>query len=376
MSIRSTWIRRAYAALFGVALVACTAEAPPEEDDADLESEVVARRSFAISAGTVKALGRSLAGVAPAVDQARGGLPPEKYLVPQGPLGPTGPLGAWGPLGALGPLGDGSWNPSTFVSAVGDWSAWSRDLTNLGGPLSEDGPLGPSGALGARGYGVTLPSFGGPAKQLQLGGVFTALGPAGPLGPLGPLGPVGAHGYPQDTSGDYRSRGAIVRTVDVPYRGKLRAYELFESYTKERAAEMTNNDTSFMVTAALDHVDASDTYGFVSQADQYVTVVLVPENGLSDFDFEILARDGSTVVRSDVEGHQETSALGLFTEGTFIDFAQFRARRGARLTARVWARQVAPKTPRYRLIVVGSTAYLPAPDIRGPHQGPCACDLR
>ncbi|MGZ3705610.1 MAG: hypothetical protein ACXWP1_06610, partial [Bdellovibrionota bacterium] len=39
-----------------------------------------------------------------------------------GALGPAGPLGAFGPLGALGPVGDNSWNPSNFLSAIGDWS--------------------------------------------------------------------------------------------------------------------------------------------------------------------------------------------------------------------------------------------------------------
>jgi hypothetical protein len=153
----------------------------------------------------------------------------------------------------------------------------------------------------------------------------------------------------------------------VPYRGKTRTYELFEAYEKGRALTMEDNDTSFMVAAALPNVDAVDTYRFTSEVAQYVTVVVVPENGQSDFDVEVRG-SGRSIALSDVEGHQEPSSLGYFTEGTFVDFVQFRAEAGERLEALVHARQVTPNTPKYRLIVVGATPYLPNPDVRGPHQ--------
>lgn len=79
----------------------------------------------------------------------------------------------------------------------------------------------------------------GESKQLGPGGYLTVLGPVGPLGalgPLGPLGPIGGHGYAHDRNGNYVARdGKVVRTVDVPYEGGTRTYELVEKYTEQAA---------------------------------------------------------------------------------------------------------------------------------------------
>lgn len=62
------------------------------------------------------------------------------------------------------------------------------------------------------------------------------VGPLGALGPLGPLGPIGGHGYAHDRNGNYVARdGKVVRTVDVPYEGGTRTYELVEKYTEQAA---------------------------------------------------------------------------------------------------------------------------------------------
>jgi hypothetical protein len=350
--------------------VACSSGSDSSSDDPGTNvPEVVSPRSFYLSASTVEALDERLDGVTPPVLTANAGHTPASYLGPASALGPVGPLSAWGPLGALGPVGDASWNPSTWMSAVGDWRKWSNDMTGLDGPLSESGPLGPNGPLSRTAY-QSLGALNDWSKQLQAGGVFTALGPLGPLGalgPLGPLGPVGAHGFASSPDGDYLDNGRVVRNVDVPYEGSTRSYDLVEKYTEAHAKAMRDNDTSFLVMGSIDDVDSEvDAYDFNSNEEQLVTIVVVPENSLSDFDVEVAS--GRTVVKSDSSGRQGIGPFGLFVDGHYIDFVQLTVARGAKLTARVSAKTTHAGFPTYRLIVTGSTKFVPTMDIRGPHQ--------
>lgn len=356
--------------------------APPDvEDDTplaalqldDSKADAVATQSWAITASSVERLGGSLASVRPAVRTADPAHRPEFYLSPDSALGPAGPLGAWGPLGALGPVGSNAWSPSAWISAVGDWSSWSRSLSAAGGPLSEQGPLGPSGPLSLQAYGQTLPAINDFGKQLQAGGVWTVLGPLGPLGalgPLGPLGPVGAHGFARDASGHYTQAGARVRTVRVPYAGRYRSYELFEHYPEPVARGLADNDTSFMVTGAIDTSAEVDSYAFTSRSTQYVTLLVVPENSLSDFDLELRDSRGRTLAVSNSDGSQFLFGLVPVNTGHLVDFIQVAVPTGAGLVARVSARSRNPLVPTYRLLVVGSTSYLPPSDITGAHQVP------
>ena len=178
----------ALAALVTLSLAAggCAAETAAEDGSsasaATDESDVTAKRAIVITASTVQALDGSLAGVSPAVRTADRGHTPESYLAASSALGPTGPLSAWGPLGALGPVGDASWNTSAWMSAAGDWRAWSESMTKGGGPLSEAGPLGSRGPLSKDAYD-SLPGINDWSKQLQAGGVFSVLGPARPARP-------------------------------------------------------------------------------------------------------------------------------------------------------------------------------------------------
>lgn len=109
---------------------------------------------------------------------------------------------------------------------------------------------------------------------------------------------------------------------------------------------MNDNDTSFMVIASGAR-SQSDDYSFTSRDAQLVTVTLVPENALSDFDLEIVDSSGRTILRSDEQ----------------IDFAQLSVKAGEKLTARVTAKTVNVWFPTYRLIVVGSTTYIPSTTI-------------
>lgn len=275
-------------------------------------------------------------------------------------LGDGGPLGAYGPLGLLGPLGSNAWNAGRYMDLVGNWEGWARQLTQHGGPLSEQGPLGPTGPLGAS-YTTTMPKISDFAAHLAAGGLWTALGPVGPLGalgPLGPLGPLGAHGYKRDALGRYVDRqGRVQRAVEVKWGAGARRYELVERYPGDTAAQLDDNDTSFLAEGAIDAADEADRYPMTSAEAQYVTLVVVPEAQLDDFDLEVLDGHGKRLARSDSRG--------------LVDFVQLRAQAGEQLTARVTRRAHGhPLRATYRLVVVGATGQLPASTIRGKHQLP------
>lgn len=253
-------------------------------------------------------------------------------------LGYLGPLGPYGPLGTLGPIGQNIWNPSRLISGSFDWSQTQKQLTAAGGPLSEAGPLGPNGPLAIDQKNI-LP-------ELRPGGDAAVLGPLGPLGalgPLGPLGPTGAHGYKADADGNYRdAHGNIVRSVDVPYQGGKRSYDLVENYSKEQAEKLKDNDTSFMVHGALGRAGEVDTFSFQAQNPQYVTVLLVPEQQLDSFELAI---------------HDDSGKLLYDSKSlTSVAWTQLRVPAGTRLKAQVKLKAsfqyLTP--PSYRLIVTGA----------------------
>jgi hypothetical protein len=338
---------------------------------------------WAVTASALETIGRDLSSVEPAVENADSFHAPESYLGANGPLGPAGPIGAWGPLGALGPIGRNTWNPSVWVSAV-PGTSWDTFCTS-DSPLGEDGPLGPDGPLSREAYASLATwtnSSGEPndfVEQLQAGGVWTVLGPLGPLGalgPLGPLGPVGSHcahegrGFAPDDEGNYVTEsGEIVRTVDVPYGRTTRTYELFEHYSEAYATGLADNDTSFMATGSITNVDDEvDTYLIRSRVSQIVTLVLVPENALSDFDVELATTGGETIASSISDGRQ-LLAFGVPTNtGNYIDFVQLPVPEGAEVQVRVTAWRVMRTFPTYRLIVVGATEAFQSTEIRGGHQ--------
>ena len=310
-----------------------------------------------MSAASVEGLGGSLESVAPAVRTPSGA---SFYLSEMSCLGSFGPVGAYGPLGMLGPIGSNLWNPSAWMVPVGDWSIWAKKMNGAGGALGEKGPLGPGGPLGDDGYNRWLPGLNDFGKQLQLGGVWTALGPLGPLGalgPLGPLGPLGAHGFEQDRDGQYRERGTVRRAIAVPFGESERTYELFENYPAGFARTFEDNDTSFMTVGTASSAGTPESFAFRSRQSQFVTVVVVPEKQLDDFDLEILDEQGKSLATS------RSHAL--------MDFVQLPVPAGKKLTARVTlssSRHVLSKT--FRLLVTGSSRYFKSTDIRGDHQIP------
>jgi hypothetical protein len=304
-----------------------------------------------VSASTVEALDGDLSSLRPPCKTADSFHSCEDYLSTASALGDYGPIGAYGPLGTLGPLGDNSWNSSYWISAAGDWSAWSDKVD---GPLSARGPLGPSGPLSDDAYN-SLPAINDWAKQLQAGGVWTVLGPLGPigpLGPLGPLGPIGAHGYATDDHGRFVHDGEVMRTIQPDFANE--PFELVEMYDEATAKAMKPNDTSFVVAGEIADSE-TDVYEAKSMRDQFVTVLVVPEKQLDDFDLEIDSSDGRKLAASHSSG--------------YIDWIQLQAPRGGRMKIKVSlaaSGHFLSKT--YRLYVVGSGSHFASTDITGAHQ--------
>lgn len=307
---------------------------------------------WAVTASSVEALGGDLSSLSPACRGADPGRSCEDYLSPSSALGDYGPLGAYGPLGTLGPLGDNIWNPSSWISAAGDWS---EHADRIDGPLGEDGPLGPAGPLGDEAYFETLPAINDWARQLQSGGVWTVLGPLGPLGPLGalgPLGPVGAHGYATDDGGRYVSGGLVRRTIRAPYAAE--PFELVEMYDEETARSVPP-DTSFVALGELSRGGPADVIPAKSQRDQVVTVLVVPEKQLDDFDLTIKDDAGRVLASS--------------RSSRYLDWVQLQAPRGGRMTIEVslaGSGHFLSKT--YRLYVVGSGSRFQDTELGGDHQ--------
>ena len=309
-----------------------------------------------VTASSVKNLNGSLASVTPSVLTPTA---PENYLEPLSCLGYYGPISPYGPVGILGPVGDNTWNVSYWISAFGDWSDW---FDQIDGPLSASGPLGPEGPLSDDAYWIDLPAINDFSKQLQAGGVWTVLGPVGPLGalgPLGPLGPVGAHGYYTDSNGQYLLNNVEMRTVDVPYNDTTRTYELFENYTESYAENKTDNDTSFMVEGnigfGLAFLPETDTYTFISNSDQYVTVALVGAVQADDFDLTITDANDNLIATS--------------RTFDFTDWVQLKVNTGTVLKAHVkLSSTFHGGFKAYRLFVTGSTEHINITDIQGDHQ--------
>ncbi len=315
------------------------------------------------SMSKVYSLGYTISSITPAIDNNK--IPygtASDYLTDASCLGYFGPLGPYGPLGLLGPIGDNSWNASYWITGNGDWSDWSD--AQYGG-MSSEGPLGHNGPVaGDQYYGITDPGLtlfqtNDFAVHSRAMGVWTPLGPIGPLGalgPLGPLGPIGAHGYTANSNGEYTDNSQVKRTYDVDFdgNGNMRTYELYEKYPESFAEAKTDNDTSFMVEGTSSSFEDVDVYSFTSSVDQFVTIVVVPEAQLDDFDFSIVDANDNYIATS--------------SAGTYIDWIQVKVPAGTTLKARVkcfYSGHTLAST--YRLYVTGSTQYLNESEIAGDH---------
>lgn len=421
---------RRLAVLFALAGCAAeqepTATPPPEEEAAAAEDQVAIDKGKAdgtagslvyASASGVEALDGDLSSLDPPLARIGiDGFTPKMYLRPMSCLGYYGPVGPYGPLGLLGPIGESIFKPSTWITDT-DWHIFAHQLGENDGPLSAAGPLGADGPLNVATWGdlgkdaaeatMADAAFSNDfVVHLQPGGVFGVLGPIGPLGalgPLGPLGPVGAHGYEADLDGRYVSGDCpenVCRTVEVEWTdgGEVRAWPLFEHYSEDAAADMPDNDTSFMVSGTVAE-DEPDAFAFGVAADQWVTVTAVPEyarftypeamsilglaafNGYnapyglpfypfiyahrSNFDdldltLQIVGADGADL------GQMVSNSADR------VDWIQARLPAGAQVKAHVevyrsWWQPWRAVPVGYRLVVVGATPYVESAPIIGDH---------
>ena len=302
--------------------------------------------------------------VRPAVSDARiPGGSAAFYLSSISALGHYGPLSAYGPLGTLGPVGSNRWNPSYWISAVGDWAEWSADFDVLGpdGPLGQGGPVSAAQYYGEADPGRALFASNDFAVQLRGLGLWSVLGPIGPLGalgPLGPLGPVGAHGFERNADGDYTRDGQVVREIEVDFdgAGDRRTWPLFEYYPDaDTVLDGPTQDTSFMTRGVLNSRTRADVYRVRSAVDQLVTILVVPEKELDDFDIAV-----------ETPGARIVANTGYAT----MDWIQLEAPAGTELQIAIrqyWSGHYLSSS--YRLIVVGSGAALGATNISGDHVG-------
>ncbi len=332
---------------------------------ADFEGDYSSGKLTYTSSALVMGLDGNVSSISPSVDDADipGGTA-KSYLESSSALGHYGPLSAYGPLGTLGPVGDNTWNISYWISAAGDWSDWSSDSFGVlgpGGPLGQSGPVSNQQYYGQADPGQTLFASNDFAVEMRGLGLWSVLGPIGPLGalgPLGPLGPVGAHGYGSNANGEYTHNGQVVRTIDVDYdgQGNTRTYELFEYYRDEDFAKgKRDNDTSFMVRGAIPSRNEPDIYTIRSEYDQLVTLLVVPEKELDDFDLAV----GPLSTGPEIITH-----TGYET----MEWVQMKVKAGTELAVAVslyWTGHFLSSS--YRLIVVGSGPELNETEITGNH---------
>jgi hypothetical protein len=101
-----------------------------------------------------------------------------------------------------------------------------------------------------------------------------------------------------------------------------RTYDLVEEYQPDYARALTDNDCSWMThSAGLILISDTEQYAFTSAEEQYVTILVVPQYQLDDFDLQVTI-DGAQVITSANPG------------SSFVDWIQVKVRAGARLVAR------------------------------------------
>lgn len=310
------------------------------------------------------------------------------FVKPDSALGIMGPLGPTGPLSPLGPAGSNTWNPSnlitgqncSFCTALYQWifSEYS-DATN---PLGYNGVLGYSGPLTTNSIYAVLPHLGTISgttpfsHNLDIPGVWGALGPLshlGPLGLLGPLGPIGATGFStvnpatNMTDGIYRNRtdGQIQRSVLVPFNALktlYRVYDLYELYPMKTAQTLPyENDCTFAVDGSVRSPTDAPEFTFASSHSQLVSVLIMPSItnatlSFSTFSIEVdqLAHDStySIIGSSALPTNQQINAFASQTG--YINWVVFRAHPGQKLRATVRVLDYLTANPNFRLLVTGT----------------------
>lgn len=125
-------------------------------------------------------------------------------------------------------------------------------------------------------------------------------------------------------------------------------------YEEATAKSLSTPDTSYVALGELSR-GSVDVFPAKSQRDQFVTVLVVPEKQLDNFDLTIKDATGRVIAKSN--------------SSSYIDWVQLQAPKGGRMSIEVSlaaSGHFLSKT--YRLYVVGSGSKFNGTDIRGEHQ--------
>jgi len=155
----------------------------------------------------------------------------------------------------------------------------------------------------------------------------------------------------------------IIRNITIKYdKSKTRTYPLFESYTENHAKQLSKYgklDTSFMISGDLVDYNKIDEFVFTSlDYPQYVTMLIVPQYTLDNFNLTLETSDHKFKVYAD------TTTFSNWIQVYVAEPTSFRVKISLAFTAQFL-------THPYRLLVVGSTSYIPASNIKGPYIKSC-----
>jgi len=289
------------------------------------------------------------------------------FLNPAGPLSKNiGVSGSFGPLGSLGPLGSSPNNTAYWLRTLGNWEALQDGLDELANPLGRRGPYSLLSDSAQSTFSNWTSLFdntpgGHLMRSLQAGSPLHILGSAGPLGPLaglGPGGPNGATGFSQNSAGEFfNNEGKLVQGIEVETQdGKWKA-PLYEMYKAGIDDTVESPDSFFGVESRVNRSNPVKTIGFHNDRKQWVSILLVGDYTLDDFEITLRPK-GSTEVLA--ESHSKILS----------NFIVFQAPKNAEFEVDVKLKSTAHYLPskKFRLYVSGASEK--ARSLKGlqPHQ--------
>ncbi|MFO0728941.1 MAG: hypothetical protein U1E65_34495 [Myxococcota bacterium] len=252
-----------------------------------------------------------------------------------------GPNGTYGNGMGLGPVGDEPWNPSELFRGVGQHKT-SADKP--GAPGSEVGVFGGDGpAANLEKLDQLAPGL---SEQLLPGGLFDGVGPLsrlGAYGDTGPVGPVGVHGLAQDEHGRFMRGNGVVRDVELMTAQGKKAFALVEKYDAETAAQMKDNDASWMIRGGLKPSDdRGQSFRFQVKKGDLVMLQVGSESLKDSFQIELL---------------QNKKVIAKADSKTLLSTLRFQAQSDGRLEVRVKRMDLPPVTPSFSdLYIQAATA--------------------
>ncbi len=223
------------------------------------------------------------------------------FRMTKGPLDQTfGVSGEGGPLGEKGLFGETAFHPLSLFQYLGEWQSFSDSINAFGfGPRGTLGPLSvimnPL-TLSYLSFWKAFNTVDGPMAEL---GVYFHSGPTGPTGPNGPMGIWGQRVSPE---GDFYLNGEkSFKAQEDIYLYQLGAvrFPLYEFYSRDRISEMIANDepldTSYAAFGRLENDKKRDVYRFTTDAQRWVSLMVVPDDSREQFILEVLDKKGEPV---------------------------------------------------------------------------------